>query len=107
VVLSLNYNSPNNSTDVSLIIDVSRVRSVDFISYTSDIYLYCMLLVISFIILIMFWFGGVAVAQEEKIAKKTLKADRLYNMAKKMFEGNFIYRKRRCSKKKWWNCCCK
>jgi hypothetical protein len=44
-----------------------------------------MLLMIAMIAFINFWFGGVAVAQEEKIAVRTLKADKLYNMAKKMY----------------------
>lgn len=65
VVISLNYNSPNNSTDVPLSIEDYRVKYVDIISYSEIFYLYFMLLLITLIVMIMFWFGGVAVAREE------------------------------------------
>jgi hypothetical protein len=67
-----------------------------------------MMMLMIIIVLIMFWFGGNAVAQEDLIAKRTLKADKLFNKAKEMYEGNFLSHKKASFKdKKFWATCCK
>jgi hypothetical protein len=49
-----------------------------------------MLILVALVILIMFWFGAVAVAEEYKLVAQRMKADKLYNMAKIMQEGKFL-----------------
>jgi hypothetical protein len=91
VILFLYYYSPSNVNNVSLAVATpSRVLSVNITSITNVIFRETMLILVALVILIMFWFGGVAVAQEDKLAVKRLKADKLYNMAKIMQEGKFL-----------------
>ena len=91
VVTSLNYNSPTNESNIPLSIgDSARISRVDITNSSSVLYRNGMLILIIVIILIMFWFGGVAMAQEDLVAKSSLKADKLYNKAKEMYEANYL-----------------